>query len=79
MVWESETPAFSLGLGAARESRRGARQERAEEEQGKREQRRSTVASLVLSSVKQHFVFLCFSSLYAFQRFPLTFIFIITP
>ena len=32
MVWESETPAFSLGLGAARESRGGARQ---------REQRRS--------------------------------------
>jgi len=24
MVWESETPPFSLGLGAARESRGGA-------------------------------------------------------
>ena len=58
MVWESETPAFSLGLGAARESRRGARQERAEEEHGSF---LSPVFSEATLCFPLLFIFVCFS------------------
>ena len=50
MVWESETPPFSLGP-------------------GQREQRRS-MSSLVLSSVKGHFVSIAFHLCMLFKGFP---------